>query len=96
MDINNLIKMANQIGQFFEGGGKPDMVAGDIAGHLKRFWHPRMRAQLLEYADEHDGEGLRPSVMDAIQSNADVMRGSHRPIIEEPQFIGPEGGGDAG
>jgi len=96
MDIRNLTKMANQIGGFFEAGGRPDMVTGDIAGHLKRFWDPRMRKELLALVEQNGGTGLRDSVIRAVKENADVMRGAQRPLREEEQFVGPEGGGDAG
>lgn len=66
MDIKTLIRMANQIGDFF--GAFPDREEAllGIATHLQRFWDPRMRRALLEYADQGGGEGLRPAVLDAI------------------------------
>jgi formate dehydrogenase subunit delta len=53
MNINQLIKMANQIGSFFET--MPDRQEGlaGIAKHLKDFWDPRMRKELLAYFDSH-------------------------------------------
>ena len=41
MNVQNLVKMAHQIGDFFHSAGKPGFVEGDIAGHMKRFWDPR-------------------------------------------------------
>jgi formate dehydrogenase subunit delta len=66
MDIENLIKMANQIGDFF--GAWPDREQGrnEITSHLKRFWDPRMRRQLAEYVDREGGAGLSPIVIEAI------------------------------
>ena len=43
MDGQKLVKMANQIAAFF--AAEPDRKAAveGVAGHLKRFWEPRMR-----------------------------------------------------
>ncbi len=45
---DKLIAMANQIGQFFgtQPGTDTDRAAG-IAGHLRRFWDPRMRDMIV-------------------------------------------------
>ncbi len=67
MDIDNLIKMANQIGDFF--GAWPDSQQGrdEIANHLKRSWDPRMRRQIAEHVQETGGAGLAPIVVEAIR-----------------------------
>ena len=41
-----LIYMANQIGKFFASQGEPQAAAG-IAGHMQKFWDPRMRLGIL-------------------------------------------------
>jgi formate dehydrogenase subunit delta len=66
MDIQNLIKMANRIGDFFGAWPDPDQARAEIANHLKRFWDPRMRAQIVEYVKTRGGEGLAPMVIEAI------------------------------
>ena len=45
---DKLIAMANQIGQFFgtQPGSDTERAAG-IAGHLRRFWEPRMRDMIV-------------------------------------------------
>ena len=75
MDAHKLVKMANQIASYFES--EPDRAAAleSIAGHLKRFWDPRMRRELLRWQDEHHGEGLRDSVRDAIATHRDKLLG---------------------
>jgi len=57
MNIDLLIKMANEIGDFFSGA-TGEQAAQDVASHLKRYWEPRMRAQLLKYCEERQGAGL--------------------------------------
>ncbi|HLX38240.1 MAG TPA: formate dehydrogenase subunit delta [Candidatus Binataceae bacterium] len=56
MDIHHLIKMANEIGVFFEGATDRKEAIASIATHLKNFWEPRMRKQIIEYARAGDGE----------------------------------------
>ena len=65
MDIHHLIKMANEIGTFFEGATDRDEAVTSIATHLRNFWEPRMRKQIIEYARGVDGE-LHPIVKEAI------------------------------
>jgi formate dehydrogenase subunit delta len=60
MKIDGLIKMANQIAAFFdgEGGHNADEAAQLVATHLRRYWEPRMRAQIIEHLSSKGGEGL--------------------------------------
>jgi formate dehydrogenase subunit delta len=59
MNIDLLIKMANEIGDFFAGTtADPQQAARDVASHLRRFWEPRMRAQMLRYYEQRQGAGL--------------------------------------
>ena len=60
MNIDLLIKMANEIGDFFAGVevNDPQAAARDVANHIKRYWEPRMRAQMLKYYEERQGAGL--------------------------------------
>ncbi len=60
MNIDLLIKMTNEIGDFFVGadGKDQEAAARDVANHIKRYWEPRMRAQMLKYYEERGGAGL--------------------------------------
>lgn len=69
MDPHKLVKMANEIATFFESDPDPAAVTEGIAGHLRRFWDPRMRRELLRHVDEDGGDGLKPTVLAAIASN---------------------------
>lgn len=62
MSPEKMVMMANQIASFFNT--QPGDSADKIATHLKDFWGPEMRSQLLEYI-EAGGEGLDPSVYEA-------------------------------
>ncbi|MBX9798857.1 MAG: formate dehydrogenase subunit delta [Burkholderiaceae bacterium] len=67
--VDNLIKMANQIGDFFETMRDRNKSLEEIAGHLKRSWDPRMRRALMEHVEHHNGEGLKPIVLDAVRTH---------------------------
>ncbi|WP_332675374.1 formate dehydrogenase subunit delta [Aromatoleum sp.] len=68
MDIDNLVKMANQIGRFFEAW--PDRAAArqEVADHLTRFWEPRLREALAERINTDDSAcvGVTPLVAEAV------------------------------
>jgi formate dehydrogenase subunit delta len=67
MSADRLVQMANDISEFF--GGEPnraDAVAG-IAGHLQRFWDPRMRRKILAHL-QSGGEGLNDLSREAVAS----------------------------
>jgi formate dehydrogenase subunit delta len=58
MNIDLLIKMANEIGAYFAAEPDPEQAAKDVAGHLRRYWEPRMRRQMITYYEERQGAGL--------------------------------------
>lgn len=64
MNTDKLAYMANQIGKFFAVQGEEAAIAG-IADHLKRFWDPRMRAEIRAYL-KGGGAGLDPNVEKAV------------------------------
>ncbi|MGE0799881.1 MAG: formate dehydrogenase subunit delta [Lautropia sp.] len=55
MSVDQLIKMANQIGRFFEAMPDRDAALLGAAQHLRNFWAPRMRRELLGYLDARAG-----------------------------------------
>jgi len=50
MDIHHLAKMANQIAEFFAAGSEREAAVAATATHLRNFWEPRMRREIIEYA----------------------------------------------
>ncbi|HEV3181845.1 MAG TPA: formate dehydrogenase subunit delta [Steroidobacteraceae bacterium] len=68
MNIDLLIKMVNEIGDFFAGAqaNDPQAAARDVANHIKRYWEPRMRAQMLKYYEERQGAGLTELAKNAV------------------------------
>jgi formate dehydrogenase subunit delta len=49
MNIDTLVRMANDIGAFFAAEPDQDEAVRAVLGHLKRFWDPRMRTQIVEH-----------------------------------------------
>ncbi len=58
MNIDLLIKMANEISAFFASESDQEQAARDVANHLKRFWEPRMRNQIISHYRQRQGAGL--------------------------------------
>ena len=75
MDAHKLVKMANNIASFFEAEPDRQVLLEGVAGHLRRFWDPRMRREILRWVDEHHGEGLKDSVREAIATHRDKLLG---------------------
>ena len=65
IDLDRLITMANQIGDFF-APYPPDRAREGLRNHLRTYWDPRMRSALLAHIDA-GGDGLDPRVIEAGQ-----------------------------
>ncbi len=63
METRDMVRMANQIADFFKAYGETEAVEG-IAEHINKFWEPRMRTILFAHVDT-GGEGLHPLVVKA-------------------------------
>ncbi len=69
IDLERLIAMANQIGDFF-APYPPERAREGLRNHLRTYWDPRMRNALLEHIDA-GGDGLDARVIDAAQQLRD-------------------------
>ena len=63
MSHDRLAYMANQIGRFFAHESEDKAVAA-INAHIRKFWDPRMRKQILA---ELDTAALDPRVRRAVE-----------------------------
>lgn len=72
MHIENLVQMANRIGEFFQSMPDRAEATDGIAQHLRKFWEPRMRRELLQHLDA-GGEGLLPIVKDAMLGHREAL-----------------------
>ncbi|WP_333681770.1 formate dehydrogenase subunit delta [Dyella sp.] len=71
MNIERLVAMVNDIGHYF--AAEPDEALGvaGIADHLKRFWEPGMRKQIVAHLAA-GGEGLEPLAKKGVQRLAEI------------------------
>ena len=74
MDLDNLVLMANRIGTFFAAQPDRDEALAGIADHLRKFWEPRMRRELLAAIDAGQAGGLHEIVVAAVAA--------HRALLE--------------
>ena len=66
MGHEHLITMANDIAAFFDAASDANESAKSVAGHLRRYWDPRMRKQIIHHV-EAGGEGLVPIARAAVE-----------------------------
>ena len=66
MDLDNLIVMANKIGQFFAAQPDREEALDGIADHVRKFWEPRMRREILAAVGTESGAGLSDIVAAAL------------------------------
>ena len=64
MPPEKLAYMANQIGKFFSHQ-KPEQAVESIASHIRLFWDPRMRRDMLAHCNDSDVH-LDPLVRQAV------------------------------
>ena len=86
--LEKIVRMANQIGTFFESKPHDEGVAG-VADHINKFWEPRMRRHFFEVVNA-GGEGLKPIVIEA----AATIRQPDAPVT--PQQAAEAASGAAG
>lgn len=54
MDIANLIRMANRIGDYFDAFPDREEALENAATHIQKSWEPRMRLALLDFLAQHE------------------------------------------
>lgn len=69
MNIEHLVSMANDIGNFFDGEFGLQESPAQIATHISRYWDPRMRSHIIAHAAA-GGAGLSPSALAAVRTLA--------------------------
>ena len=65
MNVDHMVKMANEIGAFFASDSPPGQAPKDVANHLKRFWDPRMRREIVAHY-RLGGAGLSDLALSAV------------------------------
>lgn len=100
MHSRDLVRMANQITDFFSVYPKSEALDG-IAKHIHASWEPRMRNALKAHLDD-GGAGLSPLFVEAMSGyyegpNAPNARRVHPTRADAPTGASPsfaDGGGD--
>jgi formate dehydrogenase subunit delta len=58
MKLERLIKMANDIGDFFNAESDKEIAAEGVKKHILRSWDPRMRREIIKHYQQDGGTGL--------------------------------------
>jgi formate dehydrogenase subunit delta len=58
MNPERLAEMANDIASFFAADPEREIAVDGVCNHIKRFWEPRMRRQIIAYLRDHGGAGM--------------------------------------
>ena len=66
MRTDRLVSMANDIGHFFAADPDKNAGAQSVANHIKRYWDPRMRREIVAHFKEKGGAGLDPIARSAV------------------------------
>jgi formate dehydrogenase subunit delta len=73
MDETSLIDMANRIGDFFESMPDHEEALAGVADHIRRFWEPRMRRQLIVAMDEGRADEMTAFTREAVTRNREKL-----------------------
>jgi formate dehydrogenase subunit delta len=65
LDVEKLVRMANDIGRFFQAEPDHQTAVEGVASHLKRFWDPRMRKEIIAHV-QGGGAGLIDLAREAV------------------------------
>ena len=74
MDLDNLIVMANKIGQFFAAQPDRDEALAGIAEHIRKFWVPRMRSEILAAVGTEAGANISEIVAAALTAHRATLQ----------------------
>jgi formate dehydrogenase subunit delta len=79
MDVANLVHMANRIGEFFQAMPDRQEAKDGVAQHIRKFWEPRMRRELLAHADQRADPALCSLVLEALAEQRFLLLPTDRP-----------------
>jgi len=66
VNVPHLVRMANQIEDFFRSEPQRELAIAAIETHLRRFWEPRMRRSIMAHV-EAGGDGLGELAISAVR-----------------------------
>ncbi len=56
VQANKLVRMAQQIADNNSFTPDVDVVAAKVAEHIQKFWDPRMKQQIIDYASSDEAQ----------------------------------------
>jgi formate dehydrogenase subunit delta len=71
MNAERLVTMANDIAHFFAADPDRQAALDGVVNHLKKFWEPRMRKQIVAHVRTHGTDGLHDLARDAVAKLAE-------------------------
>lgn len=78
MSDDSVVRMANDIGNFFRAEGDREAAIAGIANHISKFWTRRMREKIIEHV-LHAEPGLDDLPQEAVRRVAAQMALAPRP-----------------
>ncbi len=74
MNIEKLIKMANDIADFFNAESDKEIAAEGVKKHILRSWDPRMRSEIIKYfQSKSNGDGLNSLALQAVRKLTEMI-----------------------
>lgn len=73
MSVEHLVRMANDISDFFGSEAQRSVAVDGVANHIRLYWEPRMRRQIHAHL-EAGGEGLGELARAAVRQLAEQER----------------------
>jgi len=79
MNPEHLAVMVNDIANFFAVEPDHALAVNSVASHLKKFWDPRMRRQIVAYLREHGGGELSELARAGVTRLGEIDEAQARP-----------------
>ncbi len=92
--LAHLVKMANDIGHFFQAEDKHEDAVVGVANHIRKFWTPRMREKMLKALEAPTADPDLPK-LEALPREA-FAHIAIEPSAKVALGHGADAGGDAG
>lgn len=73
MNVEHMVEMVNDIANFFASEPDHKLAIAGVANHLKRYWEPRMRKQIVAHLDA-GGHGLSDLGREGVQELARLQK----------------------
>jgi formate dehydrogenase subunit delta len=75
----HLAEMVNDIAHFFAAEPDRETAVNGVSGHLKKFWDPRMRRQIVAYLHDQGGGELSELARAGVARLAELDRAATQP-----------------